>query len=61
MLVTLNRISDGLIEFYDSIDQYRQSFDDGTSDPPFIYTNMNSGFGVFGFVSQSDTVKVIVK
>lgn len=59
--ITLNRLSDGLIKFYDSIEEYQQIYDDGTRDPGWIYTNLSEGYGVFGFIAQSDTLRLDIK
>jgi len=59
--ITLNRLSDGLINFYESIEEYQLTYDDGTTDPGWIYTNLTEGYGVFGFIAQSDTLRLDIK
>ncbi len=59
--ISLSRLSDGLIEFYDSLEKYDRTYDDGTTDPERFYSNLSEGFGVFGLVSQSDSLRLKIK
>ncbi|GAA5221229.1 hypothetical protein [Membranihabitans marinus] len=55
----LNKPSSDVITFLESVSEFHSTFDDGVADPHQVYSNFESGFGIFGFIGQSQRVIAI--